>query len=346
MQSLLYFLNNYPDALKDLIINQELSSIGNEVTQFRNSNDGKDEMMRSSATFVGVGKNSEEHLLHNLLKDLDKLSQEFSSSRAIFVVDSTAFAMQRIFYDWAKESPKNRTIVIAVAPRLEAAGLFPDSETTLFPREGKIAQARNMVLEEYKKGPATDYMINIDLDIVGWDLGGVRDSFGQSSEWDVACANGVILYGIYRDAYALRAPGIETNHHKSGLDHAQFNITLAEKEAHRRTLQNSKRKIRKIMDGRGLRLSYSLQKSPDLVKLDSCFGGMAIYRTSAIEGCSYSHRETTVPQVVDCEHVFYHRCIAEKNQARIVSNRNMKVWYGHTSLATLDYKKMFRSFFQ
>lgn len=237
MQSLLYFLNNYPDALKDLIINQELGSIGSEVSQFRNSNDGKDEMKKSSATFVGVGKNSEEHLLKNLLKDLDRLSQEFSSSRAIFVVDSTAFTMQRIFNDWAKESPKNRTIVIVVAPRLEAAGLFPDSATTLFPREGKIAQARNMVLEEYKKGPATDYMVNIDLDIVGWDLGGVRDSFGQSSEWDVACANGVILYGIYRDAYALRAPGIETNHHKSGLDHAQFNITLAEKEAHRRTLQ-------------------------------------------------------------------------------------------------------------
>lgn len=44
-----------------------------------------------------------------------------------------------------------------------------------------------------------------------------------------------------------------------------------------------------------------------------------------MEGCKYTHRSTTVPQVVDCEHVFYHKCMAEKNQARIVSNRNMYV---------------------
>ena len=43
-----------------------------------------------------------------------------------------------------------------------------------------------------------------------------------------------------------------------------------------------------------------------------------------MEGCTYTHRSTTAPVgVVDCEHVFYHKCMAEKNQARIVSNRNM-----------------------
>lgn len=236
MQSFLYFLNAYPDALKDLMINQELGYIGKKTTEYRYSRDGKDEMRKSSATFVGVGKSIEPHLIHNLLKDLEKLSQQFVSSRAIFVIDSTAVTMQNVFNDWAKESPKNRTILLAVAPHLEEKGLFPNSEIIWFPREGKIAQARNIVLDEYKRGPATDYMVNIDLDIIGWDLGGVRDSFGQSSEWDVACANGVILYGIYRDAYAVRAPGIMTNHHLSGLDHAMFNISLAEKEANHRNL--------------------------------------------------------------------------------------------------------------
>ena len=236
MQSMFYFLNAYPDALKDLMINQELMFIGKKSTDYTFSKDGKEEMKKSTATFVGVGKSIEPHLIHPLLKDLDKLSQQFSSSRAIFVIDSGAFGMQKIFNDWAKESPSNRTILLAVAPRLEEKGLFPDSELTWFPREGKIAQARNIVLGEYVKGPPTDYMVNIDLDIIGWDLGGVRDTFGQSSEWDVACANGVILYGIYRDAYAVRAPGIMTNHHLSGLDHAQFNITLAEKEANHRNL--------------------------------------------------------------------------------------------------------------
>jgi hypothetical protein len=118
---------------------------------------------------------------------------------------------------------------MATPPLLEPAGLFPNSENTVFPREGRIAQARNIALEEYRRGPETDYIVNVDLDIVGWDQGGVRDSFGQSSEWDVVCANGVILYGIYRDSYALRAPGIQTNHHLAGQDCGQYNITTGEK---------------------------------------------------------------------------------------------------------------------
>lgn len=43
-------------------------------------------------------------------------------------------------------------------------------------------------------------------------------------------------------------------------------------------LQESKKKISRIMDGRGLRIDAGLQNSANLVKLDSCFGGMAIYR--------------------------------------------------------------------
>jgi len=44
------------------------------------------------------------------------------------------------------------------------------------------------------------------------------------------------------------------------------------------SLQESKKKISRIMDGRGLRIDPGLQNSANLVKLDSCFGGMAIYR--------------------------------------------------------------------
>ena len=237
LQSFAYFLNLYPDALKDLMINQQFGYGGDKSSQYFASPAGSDEMRKSSVTFVGVGKSMDKYLIHNLLQDIDDLSQEFSSSRAIFVIDSTAFAMQKVFFDWAKKSPSNRTIILDVAPRLEEPGLFPNSEVTFFPREGKIAHARNVVLTEYFKGSGSDYMLNIDLDIVAFDAGGVRDSFGHSAEWDVVCANGVILYGTYRDAYALRAPGIMTNHHLSGDDHAQFGITLAEKEAYRRDLK-------------------------------------------------------------------------------------------------------------
>jgi len=172
------------------------------------------------------------------------------------------------------------------------------------------------------------------------------------------------------------------------------------------------------MDGRGLGLSYSLQKSPDLVKLDSCFGGMAIYRyvylctswyvvrRSKASMLTYSflpilvyieraplkgapthtarplcrrwwtantsfttaalQRKTkhassptetcTYYRIANWRFIFVFTSFAidvflhcHTNSPSFFSSLAMlyrKVWYGHTSLATLDYKKMFRSFFQ
>lgn len=198
-------------------------------------------MKGTSVTIVGVGKTMQKHLLRNLLIEIDILSQDFAMSQAIFVIDSLSLDMQDMFREWARKSPHNRTILTVVAPLLEKEGLFVNSGSALLPREGRIAHARNIVLQEYQKGPPTEYIIQVDLDIVGWDLGGVRDSFGRSALWDVACAHGVILFGIYRDAYALRAPGINTNHHLSGLDHALYNISVSQKVQNRKDLVVSHR---------------------------------------------------------------------------------------------------------
>ena len=40
------------------------------------------------------------------------------------------------------------------------------------------------------------------------------------------------------------------------------------------------------------------------VAVQSCFGGMAIYRGELFEGCEYSSNDG------DCEHVHLHRCMA------------------------------------
>ena len=41
------------------------------------------------------------------------------------------------------------------------------------PREGRLSEARNLALYELYKLPRTDYVIMIDLDILGWDMKGV-----------------------------------------------------------------------------------------------------------------------------------------------------------------------------
>ena len=60
-----------------------------------------------------------------------------------------------------------------------------------------------------------------------------------------------------------------------------------------------------------------------MLKVQSCFGGLTIYRYDALEGCKYGYRHTDPPYMLDCEHVLLHKCMVEKNKAKIFSNSKM-----------------------
>ena len=226
VQSLIYLLSSYPDAMKDLMVNQELLSIQSlDQTSHPHSELGRAEMNKSSVTFTGVGFRLEYDGLHSILSQIESLSKLFNSSYAIFVFESPTDHIKDFITNWAAVSPGNRTIIIRT------------TQDQKLPREGRIAIARNIALDAYRNSnTTTDYLINLDMDVVGWDTGGVMDSFGQSMYWDVACSNGVILYGIYRDIYAFRATGINTNHHLAGDDHEKFNISLIQRSQNRQVI--------------------------------------------------------------------------------------------------------------
>lgn len=95
-----------------------------------------------------------------------------------------------------------------------------------------------------------------------------------------------------------------------------------------------------------------------LVPVDSCFGGLALYRYEALRGCRYAYRHPAEPAKIDCEHVLFHLCLAERRQAAqaaqaapaamtrpekahslvrplarplaVVSNPLATLWYGHS----------------
>ena len=62
-----------------------------------------------------------------------------------------------------------------------------------------------------------------------------------------------------------------------------------------------------------------------MLKVQSCFGGLAIYKYDVMKGCKYGYRYDHPPYMLDCEHVLLHKCMTEKNQARIFSNSKMYV---------------------
>jgi len=106
------------------------------------------------------------------------------------------------------------------------------------PREGRIGEARNVALRYIRTLPPTKYIIVVDLDQIGWDMAGVVDSFSRRN-WDVMCAHGTLLHGLYRDDYAFRTASINTNHHRCGDDFEKYNLTLSQRIAFRREVNVS-----------------------------------------------------------------------------------------------------------
>lgn len=209
--------------VSDFLINQQLMQIPTTLSHSDSiKNKGQKVMKYSSVSIIGVGRNIEDKLPTFLIK-VNELGAQFQFSQFIFVVGDSTDNSVTLLKNWEDDSKDSR-VVLTVDSLGEVESVNGFAATAL-PREGRIAMARNLALRELRKRTQTDYVIVIDMDIVGWDLGGVQDSFGRSDVWDVACAHGILLHGIYRDTYALRALDINNNHHLSGEDHAVYNIT-------------------------------------------------------------------------------------------------------------------------
>lgn len=61
----------------------------------------------------------------------------------------------------------------------------------------------------------------------------------------------------------------------------------------------------------------------DLVPVHSCFGGMAFYKKNIVTACEYNSIDN------DCEHVPFHQCLIDKNNARIFMNPSQAIRYSH-----------------
>jgi hypothetical protein len=119
-----------------------------------------------------------------------------------------------------------------------------------------------------------DYTLVIDLDIDGFSYDGLAQSIFFMETMDIDCIGANSL--LYRE--------------KDGKVQRLFYDTLAFRrlDAPHNTPH----------DGRELNL-MSYNRGEDLVHVQSCFGGIALYRTSAIKGMKYLHD--------DCDHVTINR---------------------------------------
>lgn len=226
------------ESVGDFLINEKWVGLKSHGKSYDSHASSHQSMGFTNVTFLGVGRNLGPSL-PLVLNQIAFLSHEFGSSRAIFVEGGSKDNTSQILQSWVDSSPTNRTLIIMGADdAFESSGHFTGMK---LPREGRISNARNMGLSELyrvaEQGIKTEYVIVVDLDILGWDPSGVKDSFQRSSLWDVVCANGILLHGVYRDTYAFRTEKLNTNHHWAGNDELMYNITVEEKKHYRHNLK-------------------------------------------------------------------------------------------------------------
>jgi hypothetical protein len=214
------------------MINQEFLSVGPQpIMTDKYRSQGRVEIQQSDVTIVGVARNIASGL-PTLLPQIEELAGRFRYSQVVFVEGDSDDATLPSLIKWAAKLPHNRTVISVSSSNDQETNIHFQARPLA--REGRLANARNRLLQEVEKLPIqTKYMIMLDTDIIGWNPYGVEDSFGRSDDWDVICANGIILHGLYRDTYAFRSSDIDTNHHKCGSDHGLYNITWNERVKNR-----------------------------------------------------------------------------------------------------------------
>lgn len=226
------------DSIGDFLINEKWIALETHPKSAKNDAYGAQSMSNTNVTFLGVGRNLGPSL-PLVLNQIAFLGQEFSNSRAIFVEGGSTDNTTQVLQSWVNSSPSNRTLIIMEADDpFESSGHFKGMK---LPREGRISNARNIGLSELYRlgelGTKTEFVVVVDLDILGWDPSGVKDSFQRSSLWDVVCANGILLHGVYRDTYAFRTEELNTNHHWAGNDQLMYNISTEDKKRFRHNLK-------------------------------------------------------------------------------------------------------------
>lgn len=255
-----YFHPHAHFVLRDLLINQEMLKVPHSATIVASSSTlrvgiervlaseplsstqtvdyvarGRLRASQSSVTFLGVAKDAG-YYIPRVLQQIEEMAAYFPKSQAILIEGDSVDNTAQVIEAWRQLSPSNRTVL--TYSLIDAMETVPAFNGSIMPREGRLSLARNKALEQLNFHAPTEYIVMVDLDIVGVSMEGFLDTFGRDG-WMAMCAHGVILSSFYRDTYAFRMPGLDTNHHKCGSDHLLYGISPEERSQNRKLVEVS-----------------------------------------------------------------------------------------------------------
>lgn len=226
--------------------------------------------------------------LPQIQRRAEKVGKIFKDYRIIVVENDSSDGTRIRLLEWRKRNPKIIILGCGVnSPEechIPSASQKTDGHSVDRKRIGKMVGLRNVYLDYIKRNlPHFDYTVMWDMDIIGTVyLDGIINSIGHletSKNTDGICAYGIYRWGpltLYYDTYAH-------------LDHGDnFHIDL-------KTIHDLKK---------GLAVRYPRGTPPK--KVDSCFSGFTIYRTSSLLGKEVRY-DMSGEENLECEHVRLHK---------------------------------------
>jgi hypothetical protein len=250
--------------------------------------EGYENTKLSSVTVVGTAKNVGKYL-PKTIKKLEMIADLFNEHQIIIYENDSRDNTLDFLKEWKNNSGNKYKIKII-------------SETNIRgKRTHVLSYARNLLLKEALKNNY-EYLIVIDLDDVIDDLDeqGILSSFNYNNKIDWAGMGG--NQNIYYDIWALRTKD----------DWLKFDWM----ECYNETKDYNKCCISRHRE---------INKNDDIIEVDSCFGGVMIYKTKYLKNSFYyggGGGDDDEDKEV-CEHVNLNNLIRMKNNGRIFINPKM-----------------------
>ena len=247
---------------------------------------------------VGTGKNIAPYAKETL-QQVDRIGQLFSNYSVIFFTDSNDDDTESILQAYVNQSPHTRTLIV----NKNNPGI----------RTERIAFARNALMQEaYTKGLLDSHpiVIQVDMDDIltahPIDQTLISNSLLKLNQYDVICSNN---YGLYYDRWALRTDLSSENCVKKKTCNQDLSHWF----------------------GSRLRNANHIDSSMEMLPVQSCFGGFAIYKSSTIKlcmqtgKCLYQGRQNGLFKSKDCEHVYFNQALRQYANAKIAIDPQLKI---------------------
>jgi hypothetical protein len=245
---------------------------------------GRGRMGETSAVICGICRDVRQ-FLPRMAARIERLGGMFRDYRVVLYENDSVDATREFLGDWRARNPR-----VDVISEDCGAPCYPQARS--LDRAAWLGRCRNryraFVVDEFAK---FDFAIVTDMDLAGgWSFDGIAHTFGDEC-WDF-----VGSYGLEH----RRDP------------HPDGPLSHVDRWAFRPARDASARPLALRTEAHGVR-------EQPLLPVESCFGGLGVYRMACFRAAEYGGN--------DCEHVVFHERLRRAGLGRLFLNPNQIVLY-------------------